>query len=110
MDEQAGKGAIAITLLLLMSSLFGYFSQIGWVLDTDSNEVTASLNQLRQEAVSRGSTMQFADGNISNDLRPSLNDSTLLTHRPGQRIDEARLNVTAEGTQLWTNSSDGMLV
>ncbi len=50
----------------------------------------------------------FADGNSSVILHPSLNESTAISHRPGQSIVDAELNVVAGGHNVWYNNTNLM--
>jgi hypothetical protein len=54
------------------------------------------------------SSTTFSNGDPSVILHPALNESTEITNRPGQRIDEAEMNVTASGLQMWSNTTNGM--
>ncbi|MDP6741995.1 MAG: hypothetical protein QF544_02900 [Candidatus Thalassarchaeaceae archaeon] len=51
----------------------------------------------------------FAYGNTSVVLHPALNETTALTHRPGKRVDNATMNLTAEGMREWSNNSNSMI-
>jgi len=56
----------------------------------------------------RASSTTFSNGNSSVVLHPALNETAELTHRPGQRIDSASLNLTAGGLQEWSNTTNQM--
>ena len=56
----------------------------------------------------RASSSTFSNGNSSVVLHPALNETAGLTHRPGQRINGASLNLTVSGLQEWSNTTNQM--
>ena len=56
----------------------------------------------------RASSTTFSNGNSSVVLHPALNETAELTHRPGQRINGASLNLTVAGLQEWSNTTNQM--
>ena len=57
----------------------------------------------------RSATQTFSNGNASVSLHPALNESTGITHRPGQRVTDVEFDLTGSGLLDWNNNSIGML-